>query len=94
MAPRSGDNAAYGNGWLMDWSGVLFSSTSNNGGSGNRYWYPSAEGSSNRFAWNGGKASLSAFAATPAESSTSYLTSSELSSRLGSAGIPGNPVTR
>jgi len=92
MAPRSGDTNAFATGWVMDWSGVLFTPASNNRGADNRYWYGSAEGGTTRYAWNGNQSTLAAFAATPAGTRASYLTAGELASRLAAAGVPGSPV--
>jgi len=94
MAPKSGDTSAFADGWLMDWSGVLFSPASNNRGAGNHYWYGTAEGGTTRYAWNGEKRTLTDFAATPAGASSSYLTTDELAGRLAAAGMPGSPVAR
>ena len=94
MSPRTGDTSAFAAGWVMDWSGVLFAAGSNNRGSSNRYWYGSAEGGSTRYAWNGNRSTLADFAATPAGTSSSYLSASTLASLLATAGVPGSPVAR
>jgi len=94
MRPRSVDTNAYASGFLMDWSGILFDPASNNRGSGNRYWYPSGENGRTRFAWNGPLSRLGAFAATPAESTTTYLTSAQKDAILGRARIPTSAVRR
>jgi hypothetical protein len=94
MRPRSGDTNAFASGFLMDWPGILFDAASNNRGSNNRYWYPSVENGLTRFAWNGPLSRLGAFAATPAESTTSYLTRAQKDTILEGAGIPTTAVPR
>ena len=94
MSPRRGDTAAYATGWVMDWSGVLFDPASNNRGSNNRYWYPVAENGQTRFAWNGSKSRLADYAATPAETTTTYLTTAQKDSALAAAGIPTTATPR
>ncbi len=94
MAPRSSDTSAYAHGWVMDWSGVLFSSTSNNRGANNDYWYPTAEGSQSRYAWNGGKTRLADFDATPAEANATYISSTQKDAILAAAGVPTSPIAR
>jgi parallel beta-helix repeat protein len=85
------DSAAYASGWVMDWSGILFSASSNNRGSNNRYWYPMVENSQNRYAWNGSKTRLTDYEATPAEAGATYLTTSQKDSVLSAVGIPMTP---
>jgi hypothetical protein len=90
MSPGS-DTAAYASGWAMDWAGILFNAASNNRGSNNRYWYPTAENSQSRYAWNGAKTRLADFEATPAEAGGSYLTTSQKDAALAGAGVPTAP---
>ena len=94
MAPKADDTSAFANGWLQDWAGVLFSAASNNGGSGNTYWYPSAENGRVRFGWEGPRTTLSGFAGTPAETTSSYLSTSSKDSLLAAKGVPTTPVSR
>ena len=93
MNPRSGDSAAYATGWVMDWSGVLFAASSNNRGSNNHYWYPAAENGQDRFGWDGTDTRLADYASTPAETSTSYLTTTQKDNALSALGIPTTDVT-
>jgi parallel beta-helix repeat protein len=79
-------------GWLQDWQGVLFDPASGNGGAGNRYWYPTGEGTLARFAWDGALTSLDAFNATPGEDGGRYLTDDERAQLLSGAGVPLEPL--
>jgi hypothetical protein len=53
--------------WAQDWPGPLYATSSNNRGSGNRYFYPGPEDRSWRFVWDGGRSTLSDFNGTPGE---------------------------
>ena len=91
MAPQPGDGSdKMAVAWLQDWSGVLFSSTTNVG-SGNDYWASVAEPQWARFGWNGAISTLTSFNATPGEEGGAYLTPSALSADLANAGIPASP---
>jgi parallel beta-helix repeat protein len=94
MSPRSGDTGAYATGWVMDWAGILYNAASNNRGSNNHYWYPAAENSQLRFGWNGGKNRLVDYEPTPAETTTTYLTTGQKDSTLSAAALPTTAVAR
>jgi hypothetical protein len=94
MAPRSGDTMAVANGWVMDWSGILFDTSSNNRGANNRYWFPSVENGTTRYAWNGTKSTLSALESTPAEAGGAYLSATGKNDALGAVSVPTSPVSR
>lgn len=81
----------WGISWLEDWTGPLFSSTSANSGSANRYWFPTAEDGRWRYAWNGYVSYLSAFNATAADEGAIYLTTTQKNGFLSSSGIPTSP---
>lgn len=75
-------------GWVSDKTDkTMFASNSNNRGANNRYY----NGGSANWEWNGVKRTISDFNATPGEEGGRMLTSSELSSILGGAGIPTAP---
>jgi nitrous oxidase accessory protein NosD len=77
--------------WAQDWAGIIFNASSNNRGSGNRYWMNHAEDSRARFAWGGPRSSLAAFNATPGEEGGTYLTDAQKTSILTNAGMPTTP---
>lgn len=92
LVPRSTDSSdKMALAWLQDWSGVLYSSGSNNRGSSNDYWISVPEPQSGRFNWNGGKSTLADFNTTPGEESGRYLSVSEKDTALSGAGIPTSP---
>jgi len=72
--------------YAQDWAGPLFAGT--NGGSLNRYWYPTSENGTGRFAWTSQTGSLATFNATPGEEGGTYLTTTEKDAALAAAGIP------
>jgi hypothetical protein len=88
LAPRAGDSSdKIALGWLQDWAGVMFDSSSANRGASNAYWIGSAEPEWARFGWNGHIDTLAAFNATPGEEGGRYLTIAERNQVLGTAGI-------
>jgi parallel beta-helix repeat protein len=94
LAPQASDTSEkFTLAWLQDWNGVLFQSSSNNRGSGNRYWHAHPEPST-RFAWAGGRSRLADFNATPGESNGRYLSTTERNNILSAAGIPTAPQSR
>jgi parallel beta-helix repeat protein len=85
MSSDSSDKLALA--WLQDWSGSLYTSGSNNHGSGNSYWNSLAEPST-RYNWSGSYGTLSSFNGTPGEEGGIYLSSVQRDSALNVAGIP------
>ena len=74
--------------------GVLFDAGSGNRGAGNSYWYPGGEAGATRFAWRSDASRLGDFAATPAETTTAYLTTGQKDAALAAAGVPTSAVSR
>jgi parallel beta-helix repeat protein len=85
MASDSSDKFAVA--WLQDWSGSLYTSTSNNHGSGDRYWNNQAEPST-RYCWTSTYSTLSSFNATAGEEAGVYMTSVDRDAALVAAGMP------
>jgi parallel beta-helix repeat protein len=84
-------NQNYTLGWLQDWSGVMFSSSSGNRSSGNQFFYAAPEGAS-RWAWDGRDYSgLTSFASTPGGSGSTYLSSTQATTILNASGVPLAP---
>jgi nitrous oxidase accessory protein NosD len=89
LAPQSSDSSeAFLLAWLQDWDGVMFEAASNNRGAENRYWHAQAEPTT-RFAWERGKVRLADFNATPGESDGTYLSTSQRSTVISGAHLPG-----
>ncbi len=92
IAPKSSDSSdKMALAWLQDFSGVLYSTASNNRGSANRYWTTVTEPQWGLYNWNGSKNTLSDFNLTPGEEGGRYLTTAEKNTALASAGIPTAP---
>jgi len=92
LSPRSGDTSdMIALGWLQDWAGVMFNTSSNNRGASNVYWIGSPEPDWARFGWNGHVDTLAALNATPGEEAGRYLTTAERDQRLSTTGIPTTP---
>lgn len=92
IAPQPGDTSdKMAVAWLQDWSGPLYTASSNNSGSGNDYWASVAEPQWARYVWNGAISTLTSFNATPGEEGGVYLTPSVLAANLANAGIPASP---
>ena len=95
LAPQPSDSSdKMALGWLQDWSGPMFASTSNNRGTGNDYWVSTPEPHWARFGWAGPQNTLTAFNGTPGEEGGLYVTSTTLSQLLTSAGMPTTPRAR
>jgi hypothetical protein len=87
--PDSSQN--YGLAWLQDWSGAMFASSSGNHASANAFWYAAPEGAA-RYAWAGRDyGGLASFAGTAGGSGSSYLSATQASAILDSAGVPLAP---
>lgn len=82
-----------GLGWFQNWSGVMCSSSSNNKGADNAYWFSKPEPSTDRFQWCGAKSTLSSFNSTPGEERGRYLSTSERDQILNKASVPTSPGT-
>jgi hypothetical protein len=76
----------------LGWYGpaVTFTSSANNRGGYNRYYYPARQNDNARFAWAGPITRLSEFNATPGEEQGSYLSASEKDAVLTKWQIPAS----
>ena len=73
--------------WAQDWNGELFLTSSDNHGQGDRFWAATRD-APDQFAWDGVLPNLAAFSKTPGGVGASYLTTDEMVSLLGAAGVP------
>jgi hypothetical protein len=85
------DRTAYALAWVADWPSMLFDPASANGGRGNRYWYPRAEGDTDRFAWQSAFRHLAEFDATPGDQAARYLSDTEATELAHALGLPDPP---
>ena len=90
MASETGSDA-FGLAWLLDWSGDLFDPGAGNGGTSDRFWFDSPEGSDARFAWAGSLRGIDAFRATPGGAAAAYATEAEMMALLRDRGVPEHP---
>ena len=77
--------------WGDDGTGSLYLATSDNRGSGNRYFYPISEDQLWRFVWDGGRSTLADFNGTPGERNGRYLSPAEIGAILEAADVPIAP---
>ena len=69
---------------------IIYLPASNNRGFNNRFWYPAAENSYPRFIWDGYQ-DLASFVTVPGGTGSSYVSATEKSTALSSAGVPATP---
>jgi hypothetical protein len=69
----------------------LFDPAAGNGGAGNRYWFPSPDGTGARFVWGASRSRLEDFEQTPGDAGANYLSSDEKDQVLLANGIPPDP---
>ena len=77
--------------WLQDWRGPLYQPSSDNRGSGNRYWTSEREPEGEHFYWRTDLPTEAAFARTPVGSGGAYLSLEERDRILDAAGIQSQP---
>jgi hypothetical protein len=87
--PTAG-NDRYGLFWGQDWAGSMYAGTSNNRGASNEFWYPAPENTYARFIWDGYR-NMASFVTVPGGTGSRWLTDSEKTVALSTAGIPAAP---
>jgi parallel beta-helix repeat protein len=88
IAAHDGGWNTYALAWLEDWNGGLASSSANNRGSGNRFWFTTAEGPELRYRWcSEGYWTVSDFSGSQGGQSSRYLSNAEKDQILAAAGL-------